>query len=138
MKFEKISKCKRVVKEYSEKEIDKRINKFFIYFPYRQTLRYTYPSIYNNTKHQRKNGQLQKNQMEWYKQFEMRYRLLRRKNIDNLWALNSTYSDLKRFNARCNYTGKNKVHNPWMRISTVPLRHMLKDNLIPGWRRASW
>ena len=43
-----------------------------------------------------------------------------------------------KFEARCNMTGKRKVHNFDIRISTVPLRLMLRHNLIPGWRKLKW
>eukprot|EP00483_Globobulimina_turgida_P006572 UN06582 len=120
MLYHKIWKCKRVGRAYAQKEIDKRVNKFFVYHPYRQNLRFSM------------NGQSLKQMQE----NETNYRLLRRKNARRLKKISDVHSSLPRFNARCTYTGKDKVHNRWFRISTVPLRLMLKHNLSPEWQRA--
>ena len=119
MLYQKIWKCKRVGKAYRQKEIDKRVQKFFIYHPYRQNLRYTL-----------KNKDLIEEQ-------ELNYRLLRFQHGKRLKKISDVRSSLPRFNARCTMTGKDKVHNKWFRISTVPLRHMLRENMIPGWERAN-
>eukprot|EP01084_Bolivina_argentea_P197694 338733_1 len=124
MLYHKIAKCKKVGKAYAQKEIDRRVNKFFIYYPYRQNLRYSMQAQSPNKL------ELQKH--------EINYRLLRRYNYRRLKKTNDVRSSLPRFNARCSYTGKDKVHNRWFRISTVPLRMMLRENLIPGWERANW
>ena len=69
---------------------------------------------------------------------ELNYRLLRYQHGKRLKKISDVRSSLPRFNARCTMTGKDKVHNKWFRISTVPLRHMLREGLIPGWERANW
>ena len=120
--YHKIWKCEKVAKKYAEKEIDKRIHKFFIYQPYRQNLRRNMPGA----------------SLKEIEGHELNYRLLRNEHGKKLRKISDAKSSITRFNARCNMTGKNKVHNRWVRISTVPLRHMLRENLIPGWERANW
>mmetsp|Transcript_5919 Transcript_5919/g.9453 ORF Transcript_5919/g.9453 Transcript_5919/m.9453 type:complete len:127 (-) Transcript_5919:115-495(-) len=120
--YHKIRKCKTVAKAYSQKEIDKRVQKFFVHHPYRQTLRYTLHGKAKNL------ADLEKH--------ELNYRLLRYQHIQRLKQISDPHSALPRFNARCTMTGKDKVHNKWFRISTVPLRHMLRENMIPGWRKS--
>eukprot|EP01083_Nonionella_stella_P300048 1022295_1 len=123
MLYHKIWRCKRVGRAYRQKEIDKRVHKFFVYHPYRQNIRYSMK------------GQLTSKQIEDH---ELNYRLLRHQHGKRLKKISDVHSSLPRFNARCTYTGKDKVHNRWFRISTVPLRLMLKEGLIPGWERANW
>ena len=121
MLYHKIWKCKRVGRAYRQKEIDKRVQKFFIYNPYRQNLRYKL-----------------RNKKDLIEEQELNYRLLRHQHGKRLKKISDVRSSLPRFNARCTMTGKDKVHNRWFRISTVPLRHMLREDMIPGWERANW
>ena len=124
--FHKIWKSKKVAKNYASKEIDKRVQRFFIYHPYRQNLRYA------------NFARKKKQSLKEIEDNELNYRLIRHQHAKRLERINDRHSSLIRFNARCNMTGKDKVHNRWFRISTVPLRHMLRENLIPGWERANW
>eukprot|EP00484_Ammonia_sp_Unknown_P011092 CAMPEP_0197068822 /NCGR_PEP_ID=MMETSP1384-20130603/189209_1 /TAXON_ID=29189 /ORGANISM="Ammonia sp." /LENGTH=122 /DNA_ID=CAMNT_0042506687 /DNA_START=84 /DNA_END=452 /DNA_ORIENTATION=- len=122
MLYHKIWKCKRVAKAYRQKEIDKRVQKFFVYHPYRQTIRYA----------------MRKKNLKEIEEHELNYRLLRYQHGQRLKKISDVHSSLPRFNARCTMTGKDKVHDKWFRISTVPLRHMLRENMIPGWQTAKW
>ena len=83
--------------------------------------------------------QEKKKAMRYLKQQEHYYRVMRHKNhIVKLKDLNTRDSCISRMGFRCNVTGKTWVHNRWIKISTVPLRHLLKHELLPGWQRASW
>ena len=123
MLFHKILKSRVVARNLARKEIDKNVQKYFLYLPYRQLLRVSLPR-----------GVTRKELLK----MERQYRILRMTHIRRLKSLNTYDSCLARWNGRCNYTGKFTVHDKFLRISTVPLRHMLKDNMVPGYQRAIW
>ena len=126
----------RIAQNLREKEIEKLVHKFFVFMPYRQNLRY---SMKNGRGFKNPSPQEKKKAMRYLKQQEHYYRVMRHKNhIVKLKDLNTRDSCISRMGFRCNVTGKTWVHNRWIKISTVPLRHLLKHELLPGWQRASW
>mmetsp|Transcript_79644 Transcript_79644/g.97447 ORF Transcript_79644/g.97447 Transcript_79644/m.97447 type:complete len:151 (+) Transcript_79644:14-466(+) len=110
-------------KLFEKIEIDKILCKYWIYQPYRQSLRYSMPNA----------------PLKDIEKYELNYRYFRRQYADKLKNLDS-YKDYRYGNwtGRCNLTGKDKVFNKWFRISTVPLRLLLKEGAIPGWKYARW
>lgn len=126
----------KIAQNLKQKEIEKLVQKFFVFMPYRQNLRY---SMKNGRVFKGLSSREREKALKHIKQQEHFYRIMRSKNhIDKLVRLNTRDSCLSRMGFRCNMTGKTKVHNKWIKISTVPLRHLLKHRLLPGWQRAMW
>ena len=125
----------RIAKNLRQKEIDKLVQKFFVYLQYRQNLRY---SMKNGHRFNKLSKSEQQQALQRLRSQETFYRLMRQRHIDSLEKLNTRDSCISRMNFRCNLTGKNKVHNKWIKISTVPLRHILRLDQLPGWQRANW